>query len=52
MKGGVILKAKRIINVLDPEPNFPQPNATPQEWDYYEEEMREWEHRHKEIKRK
>jgi hypothetical protein len=46
------MKAKRIINVLDPEPKYPQPNATPEEWDILEDEMREWEHRNKSNKNK
>ena len=52
MKGGIILKAKRIINVLDPEPKFPADNATPEEWDIFEDEMREWEHRNKSNRNK
>jgi hypothetical protein len=32
-----------------PEPDFPEDNATPEEWDFYEDEMRELEYKRKEA---
>jgi hypothetical protein len=46
------VKTKTKINLNDPEPKYPQPNATPEEWDIFEDEMREWEYRNKTNKNK
>ena len=46
------MKTKTKINLSDPEPKFPADNATPEERDIFEDEMREWEYRNKTNKNK